>query len=229
MINYSKWHNIKVKCIYIISPSYQCKVKKIGISRNIWDDISQSLTWEWPESAITNLLPQHRYVTIGKKQSHWNIERVCNARRPQYYRFFSSFRQTTFILVTMVNTVDTTAINTIRTLAADVVRGANSGHPGKFNLLVFRPLFPKAIAHARILTILGPFYKVLPWAVLQWPIPCSPSSSRLTPRTLTGLTVTDLSFPTVTLVLFNTSCFTFLVLMFLWMISRSSVPLTASK
>lgn len=67
----------------------------------------------------------------------------------------------------MVNTVDTTAINTIRTLAADVVRGANSGHPGKFNLLVFRPLFPKAIAHARILTILGPFYKVLPWAVLQ--------------------------------------------------------------
>jgi transketolase len=34
----------------------------------------------------------------------------------------------------MVNTVEATAINTIRTLAADVVRGANSGHPGKYPL-----------------------------------------------------------------------------------------------
>jgi transketolase len=31
----------------------------------------------------------------------------------------------------MVNTVESTAVNTIRTLAADVVHGANSGHPGK--------------------------------------------------------------------------------------------------
>ncbi|KAI8581765.1 hypothetical protein K450DRAFT_231036 [Umbelopsis ramanniana AG] len=30
----------------------------------------------------------------------------------------------------MVNTVEATAVNTIRTLAADVVHGANSGHPG---------------------------------------------------------------------------------------------------
>ena len=29
--------------------------------------------------------------------------------------------------------VDETAINTIRVLAADVVSGANSGHPGKLN------------------------------------------------------------------------------------------------
>lgn len=31
----------------------------------------------------------------------------------------------------MVQTVDQRAVNTVRCLAADVVKGANSGHPGK--------------------------------------------------------------------------------------------------
>lgn len=38
-------------------------------------------------------------------------------------------------ILKMVQTIDQRAINTVRVLAADVVRGANSGHPGTVLLL----------------------------------------------------------------------------------------------
>lgn len=37
-------------------------------------------------------------------------------------------------LSTMVQSIDQRAVDTVRCLAADVVKGANSGHPGKFGI-----------------------------------------------------------------------------------------------
>lgn len=44
-------------------------------------------------------------------------------------------------ILKMVQAIDQRAINTVRVLAADVVRGANSGHPGTI-LLLFNLCFP---------------------------------------------------------------------------------------
>lgn len=103
---------------------------------------------------------------------------------------------------------DAAAVATIRTLAADVVGKANSGHPGAY-----------ACLNDDEITLSSPAYmQVHPWA---WLPPLTSSSrgmlcfwhrgslgadpragfSTLTPRAQNGSTVIDLSCPTGTIIL----------------------------
>lgn len=68
---------------------------------------------------------------------------------------------------------DAASIATIRTLAADVVGKANSGHPGMLYTLTIYGLIHN-----------NPYHQVPQWAWPQWPIFCLPGTTQSNPISL---------------------------------------------
>jgi Transketolase, thiamine diphosphate binding domain len=83
----------------------------------------------------------------------------------------------------MFEKIDTESINTVRVLAADVVRKANSGHPGA-------PMGCKGNLNQK---------------VLQWPTSCFQSLSKPALQIQNGLIVIDLCYQMVMDAFSNTS------------------------